>query len=1751
MSVQRDVQDLVDLARERGGLGPDDLVAALVPLFREVAALHADGLVAPLRGLAGVVSDDRYRLGLQPGTAGPAVRADAAVAAVQRPDTSAAVEVTRHASIDTDVAGGTTTARSDVLAAPDPRDVVRPVRVAGWQTWDQVVGHHDALTDVAALGGLLCALACGLDLAVVEDVEQLAGARGNLFALNPRIHPVVAQVATEMADPDRSRRAQDVASLADRLEDYRDAPVDLDLAQVVAGAGAQADRRRAILTALRDRLFDLSRRNRLLHFRPSRQSLDLTAASVPLLLDVRNVRAEQLFTWSPAVARKVLSGKPFSLGSVLRWDDAPYAAAVLDGIIAQARRDRAEYGRAQLRLVVAFLRWHDLKGDPDQRIASPLLLLPVTLARKRGVRDAYVLTAESTVAEVNPALRQQLEVLYGLDLPESVDLVDDAVARLHADLAARIAASEPAVTLTLRERPRIELVRRRALLRLDAYTRASGRARAAVGRRAYTYSYRRRDYAPLGIQLFRDRVAQRPAPLRILLDGGPSPAGPDLAVQPGDGPAAVRETTTYGLDTTGDANPYAWDVDLCALTVANFNYRTMSLVRDFNELLADGATSAAFDRVFSLEPRPLDPPRPRTLPLTERYLVLPADDSQVAAVARAREGTSFVIQGPPGTGKSQTITNLVADYVARGKRVLFVCQKRAAIDVVHARLRQQGLDELTCLIHDSQEDKKAFVHGLRRTYEAWLAGGPDAATAQAARDDVLAAVALELDRVRGYEEAIGAAGDDGGPSARELIERLVDLRAQRWAEGATPAVRRLLPTPAQWWAARPVVEQVAASLSASGHDPVLAASPGRFLAPQVLDAVRADAEVAVRAPAAADAVRAAVAALAAVSRPADPRGVAWPGDGGAAGVHLAVAGAAGDLGRLLRPVAERGRAAALRPGTAPAEALRADAAQYRAAREEAAATAAAASGWSTPLAPDDARAALEVAQAKETSVLRVLSGAWRQVRTQVRQRFDGGARAVPVTVTQALRLLIAAQDAQAALGRLTAAAEAGWGHRDPEALLARLDGVRSSDDPALRAVLDALTASEDGRLAAGLAGVADRLDTVRAALDGLVVDVDDLPLDGLAKLLDRLVDPQAAPVLRALVPALRALDAHPQVARALRRLPVPPASVEFAVADAALDDLRARVPAIGGFDGADLTQAVARVQELLPRLYACDAEVVVARVRERFLAGVAHSARSVTGMTPAERALKQQWAAGRRELEHEFGKVMRYRSIRDLASGDPGAVVAALRPVWLMSPTSVSDTLPLDPGLFDVVVYDEASQIPVEEAVPAMHRAEQVVVVGDRMQLPPTQYFSTRRGDDAAVAAPAGEDLEDDDRVGVVLDGDSFLAQSAVRLPSTMLTWHYRSRFEALIGFSNAAFYAGRLSTVPDRQVAPSGRPPVVAQVAAADGADGDATLVDPAQVRAGVDALLSRSISVHRTDGAVYRRRTNPGEAAYIAALLRELLARGTGLTIGVVAFSEAQQTAIERAVDALAATDEEFARAYEAELVREDDDQFVGLFVKNLENVQGDERDVILMSVCYAPDADGRMMMNFGPINTRGGEKRLNVIFSRARRHMGIVSTIGPGAVTNTYNDGASTLQRFLEYAQAVSAGDDERAATVLATFSDTGRADRRASGAGAAVGGANPVADQLAAALAARGVEVARDVGRSRFRCDLALRRPGEAEHRVAVLVDSPARTAAEGVEERLLGHPAVLRGAGWHVVHVLTKDWYENPDRVVAGLVAAIG
>jgi predicted DNA-binding WGR domain protein len=263
-------------------------------------------------------------------------------------------------------------------------------------------------------------------------------------------------------------------------------------------------------------------------------------------------------------------------------------------------------------------------------------------------------------------------------------------------------------------------------------------------------------------------------------------------------------------------------------------------------------------------------------------------------------------------------------------------------------------------------------------------------------------------------------------------------------------------------------------------------------------------------------------------------------------------------------------------------------------------------------------------------------------------------------------------------------------------------------------------------------------------------------------------------------------------------------------------------------------------------------------------------------------------------------------------------------------------------------------------------------------------------------------------------------------------------------------------------------------------------------------------------------------------------------------VAFSEAQQGEIEDALDRLAREDAVFSEQLEAELTREEAGQFIGLLVKNLENIQGDERDVIIMSVCYGPGPDGRTRMNFGPINQSGGERRLNVAFSRARHHMVLVSSLRSGDITNDYNDGANCLKNYLRYAAACSVGDGEGARRVLHDLclwrdpAELARASRPGI-----------VAQQIGQALTQAGYTVDFNIGMSDFRCDLACRTGEEEAFRLGVLVDADPSYWRGDLLEREVFKPCLLSDFGWKIARVLTKDWYEDRESVIRRLLAVAG
>lgn len=411
-----------------------------------------------------------------------------------------------------------------------------------------------------------------------------------------------------------------------------------------------------------------------------------------------------------------------------------------------------------------------------------------------------------------------------------------------------------------------------------------------------------------------------------------------------------------------------------------------------------------------------------------------------------------------------------------------------------------------------------------------------------------------------------------------------------------------------------------------------------------------------------------------------------------------------------------------------------------------------------------------------------------------------------------------------------------------------------------------------------------------------------------------------------------------------------------------------------------------------------------------------------------------------------------------------------ITPCMLMSPLSVAQYLGPAKAYFDLVIFDEASQMPTAEAVGAMSRGTHVVIVGDPKQLPPTAFFQAER------------ELEEED--GVLEDLDNILEDAlALSLPETSLLWHYRSRHESLIAFSNKTYYENKLFTYPS----PKER---VSKVS------------------------YEYVSSVYGRGGS----RANKIEAEKVVEeILRRAEKKKEMESIGVVTFSTAQKDMIE---DLLGEAFRDRPELEEKLLTPEEP-----LFVKNLENVQGDERDVILFSIGYGPDENGKITLNFGPLNRENGWKRLNVAITRAKKEMKIFTSIQPEQmdITRTSARGVENLKEFLEYA---------RRGRSLLTLDTLKREEKEEA-----------FLYSVKRALEEKGLQVDALVGSSKYRVDLGIVDETDNSYILGLQCFGESYQDAETVRDRDVLQESVLKGLGWHIHKVHPLDWTENREKEI--------
>ena len=435
-------------------------------------------------------------------------------------------------------------------------------------------------------------------------------------------------------------------------------------------------------------------------------------------------------------------------------------------------------------------------------------------------------------------------------------------------------------------------------------------------------------------------------------------------------------------------------------------------------------------------------------------------------------------------------------------------------------------------------------------------------------------------------------------------------------------------------------------------------------------------------------------------------------------------------------------------------------------------------------------------------------------------------------------------------------------------------------------------------------------------------------------------------------------------------------------------------------------------------------------------------------------------------------------SIRKLFDQIP-TLLSRMCPCMLMSPLSVAQFIDTDADKFDLIVFDEASQMPTYEAVGAIARGKNVIIVGDPKQMPPTSFFSVNTIDEDNIEM---EDLES------ILD-DCL----ALSIPSKYLLWHYRSKHESLIAFSNSEYYDNKLMTFPS-----------------------------PDNIESKVRIV---NINGYYDKG---KSRQNRAEAqAVVDEIARRLRSEELRKkSIGVVTFSIVQQALIEDLLSDL------FIFYPELETLALECDE--PLFIKNLENVQGDERDVILFSVGYGPDAEGRVSMNFGPLNRAGGERRLNVAVSRARYEMIIYSTLRSDMIdlNRTSSIGVAGLKRFLEYAEK-------------GTRSTISSAPRQLSEATASI--ETIIADRLRSL----GYTVHTDIGCSGYKIDIGIvDTENTSNYQLGIICDGKNYKRTKTARDREIVQNNVLKALGWDIYRIWTMDWWEKPDEVMATIQEAI-
>lgn len=1105
-----------------------------------------------------------------------------------------------------------------------------------------------------------------------------------------------------------------------------------------------------------------------------------------------------------------------------------------------------------------------------------------------------------------------------------------------------------------------------------------------------------------------------------------------------------------------DLDPKSWPED-----------KTPTTNNLLNRLLKDGFSSS--DALVREAPNSSNRYTPENLPL-----VKDADSSQLEAIIAAQKGADLIIQGPPGTGKSQTITNIIADFVDRGKKVLFVAQKMAALEVVKRRLDECHLGHAALELHSHKSTKKAVLNSLRDAMQQGMPQIPD-------RSEEFKKLTQAREQLAAYISATEAKILN---TNLNYVEALGLLRLAEANKGDVALPDLPFDTMKDWDQDKfnAAIHKVQSLIDHLDHMGVPKDNP--FCMTNRSDVSPGDQSY-----------------IADVSKKCSEllTQLLECSQGLAADMGLEIPTTVNELEAIHRAAVlaqQAPRLTSVRVNTSDwqirqqtiQEGLKAGRQMMQLHRK-----------YTTRFIEQIFEANLFSIRkglvGRTNKWWRILSSDYRQAKKELATFCKDGLQENPSDWLNWIDELLEYQSCKKRF-------------EENSELLAKLFGDqwrgRSSDWDVLFAlsnwIIELFDQIDRGEIPRGLAEFLEE-DTDFSKCRTQFVRSQKLTkqfVDDLSGLIKRISVDDNDPItefsaidlkdMLGLLEGWQNVDALYQYAR-----------YNLITAELKEAELTSLVRLVSGWchENALLltTLKISFYSGLVT--YAYDQHTEIRRfdrishekliedfrqldsaslgfAQEKLAAGIYHS-------------LPKRHARGEMEtLMRELGKKSRHLPIRRLLV-KAGNAVQKIKPIFMMSPMSISTYLQQGSVDFDVVIFDEASQIPAPDALGAIMRGKQVIVVGDSKQMPPSDLFgkSIKLSD---------EDVED----SATAEMESILSlMEAKGTPEVMLRWHYRSRNSSLIAVSNDQFYDNRLLAFPSS------------------GAQKEAR------------GLIFNHLpdTVYGEDGSA----SNIGEARVIAEAVLKHAKRTPELSLGVVAFSVVQRDLIMLEVEKLRRENigcEEFFQHHEG------GDEF---FIKNLENVQGDERDVIFISVCYGRKKDGKISQNFGLINKQGGERRLNVLISRARLSMEVFANFTGEDLRVKENSpfGLHAFQIFLRYAE-----------TGFLEYHDEVKEESQKA-----------FEQNLFEAVSTLGFPIEKNVGEQGFYLDLAVKNPeDDDQYLLAIEGDGNTYQNAVSVRDRDRLRVSVLGGLGWRQHRVWSTDWYRNSalelDRIKTAILQAI-